>query len=121
MLIRIDHDRFAECPDDLAALILTDSFGGRALTDYSISEINALIHWTLGTFATDGKTWEENLQGVREIYANLPGRDPDLLPQALLMVQRYNQLITHDEIGRVDADWFQEENVASIPMPHKLR
>lgn len=108
MLIRIDHDQFAECPDELAALILTDPLGGQGLREYSITEINALVHWTLGTFADNGKTWEENLQEVRNIYSNLPGHNQDLLPQALAMVQHYNQTIAQEEIGRVDAEWFQE-------------
>lgn len=102
MLIRIEDDTLHECPDDLAALILASPGPGRDLHPFSVEEVNALIHWTLGGFSADNLTWEENLKNVRDAYEALIKPSPSKLDAALLLIRNYNENIKLAEVGLVD-------------------
>ncbi len=102
MWIRLPDETFAECPDEVAALILADPMSGNILPDFSLAEINALVHWGLGAFADDDLTWTEMLEEVKAAYLDLPGWSATNVEKAQQMILNYNTLVKPEEIGRVD-------------------
>ncbi len=103
MLIRLsDNKTLAECPDDIAAMILADPTSGDDMPDYSLTEINGLVHWALGFCAGENQTWGDTLQKARRVYSEMPGWNADNLDKALQMVQDYNAKVQEKDIGWVD-------------------
>lgn len=100
MLILVD-DTLHDCPDDLAALILVDPSCGDDLPDFSIEEVNAIVHGVLGTFHDENLSWEANIEKMREHYATVPHPAPADLAAALKMVENYNQNIKLKDVACV--------------------
>ncbi len=104
MLIKIYNDELVEFPDDLAARILATPLLDENVPDYSIEEINALIHGVLGALFEEEWTLEKNIAEVRDIYA--PQRIPNAanLEKALALIRHYNENIAVEDIAWVSAD-----------------
>ncbi len=111
MLIRIFDDAIVEFPDDLAALILADPSYGDDFPEFSIDEVNAIIHGTLGAFFDQDFTLEKNIKKVRDRYASLESPSISNLDAALASIRNYSQNIDVNDIGLVDKNLlFSSEN-----------
>lgn len=125
MQIRIPDGPLLAIPDELAAMILADPMSGDAqLPEFTLEEINGLVHWAMGTFSEPELTWDEIIQKTIRIYSELPGWNAEHLKKALEMVQHYNRTIKEEDIGRVDMALFfgtgkQDENVIENEEPAK--
>ncbi len=104
MLIKAYNNTLLEFPDDLAALILADPVGGQDVPDYSIEEINAIIHGVLGALFEEELTLEQNIALVSTSYSQQNPVDDKNLEKAFSLVQHYNQNIQLAEIAQVSPD-----------------
>ena len=104
MLIRIYNDELVEFPDDLAARILATPIMDEDVPDYSIEEVNALIHGVLGALFEEELTLEQNIAEVRNIYAPQCPASASNLEKAFALIRNYNEKIAVDDIARVRAD-----------------
>lgn len=107
MQIRTPDGPLLAIPDELAAMILADPMSGDVqLPEFTLEEINGLVHWAMGTFSEPELTWDEIIQKCVRIYSELPGWNAEHLKQALDMVHHYNRTIKEEDIGRVDMALF---------------
>ncbi len=104
MLIKIYNDELVEFPDELAALVLTNPVFDQNVPDYSLEEVNAVVHGVLGTYFEEGFTLEQNIAEVRDIYASQRTPSAANLAKALALIRHYNQNIAVEDIARVRAD-----------------
>lgn len=104
MLIRIYNDQIVEFPDDLAAVLLACPLIGSDVPDYSIEEVNAVIHSILGAFFEEEFTLEQNIAAIREIYAPQCPPVAANLKKAFSLIMSYNENIAMDDIAHVGAD-----------------
>lgn len=104
MLIKIYNNKLVEFPDDLAARILATPLMDEDLADYSIEEVNALIHGVLGALFEEEWTLNQNIAEVRSIYA--PQRAPSAanMEKAHALIKHYNDNIGLEDIAWVSAD-----------------
>lgn len=114
MLIRIFDDAIVDFPDDLAALILADPSFDDDFPEFSIVEVNAIIHGTLGAFFKQHFSLNENIERVRDRYASIASPNAVNLAAALASIRNYNSNIEIEEIGVIDRSFlFSSENAIS--------
>ncbi len=101
MLIKIYNDELVQLPDDLATLILASPLVGNDVPNYTLEEVNAVVHGILGTFFEEEATLAQNIAEVREIYAARPAPCHANLEKAAALIANYNQQIAPADIGRV--------------------
>lgn len=104
MLIKIYNDELVEFPDELAALVLTNPVFDQDLPDYSLEEVNAVVHGVLGTFFEESFTLEQNIAEVKDIYASQRAPSAANLEKALAMIRHYNENIAVEDIAWVRAE-----------------
>lgn len=104
MLIRIYNDEIVEFPDDLAARILAIPIVDEDVPDYSIEEVNALIHGVLGALFEEELTLEQNIAEVSDIYAPQCPVSAANLEKAFALIRNYNENIAVADIACVSAD-----------------
>ncbi len=104
MLIKIYNDELVEFPDELAALTLIDIGFDHDTPNYSLEEVNAVVHGVLGTFFEEGLTLEQNIAEVKDIYAAQRPPSAANLEKALALIRHYNENIAVEDIAWVSAD-----------------
>lgn len=106
MLIRSHHNELLEYPDDLVTMMLASPFHGDLddESDWSIQEINCLIHAMLGTSFDETLTLEQNIEKIRHVYAPFGEPTAANLQRAQALVRLYNENITVNEIGYSDKE-----------------
>jgi hypothetical protein len=104
MLIKIHNDELVEFPDALAAQILATPIVAKTVPDYSIEEVNAVIHGILGALFEDELTLEQNIQAVRAIYDAQGPASAANLAKATGLIRNYNENIAVEDIAWVSAD-----------------
>ena len=120
MLIRSHINELLEYPDDLVAMMLASPFHGDLddESDWSIQEINCLIHAMLGAAFDETLTLEQNIEKIRHVYAPFGEPPAANLKRAQALVRLYNENLPVEEIGRVDSETiravFPFQNTAHI-------
>lgn len=104
MLIKIDNDELVEFPDALAAQILASPIVVQSVPDYSIEEVNAVIHGVLGALFEDELTLDQNIQAVQAIYEAQHPASAGNLAKAMGLIQNYNDNIAVKDIAWVSQD-----------------
>lgn len=106
MLIRSHNNELLEYPDDLVAMMLASPFHGDLddESDWSIQEINCLIHAMLGAAFEDTLTLEQNIEKIRHVYAPFGEPTAANLKRAQALVCLYNENLTAEEIGYSDKE-----------------
>lgn len=101
MLIRLDEGTLREFPDDLAALILADPSCGDDVAEFSVDDVNLLVHAVFGTLYDSTMSYEDNLRKARNACHMLGAPSEKTYQAALAAVRLYNQHIASDKIGAV--------------------
>ncbi len=120
MLIRSHNNELLEYPDDLVAMMLASPFHGDLddESDWSMQEINCLIHAMLGAAFDETLTLEQNIEKIRNLYAPFGEPTAANLKRAQALVRFYNENLTVDEIGYSDKETiravFPFQNTAHI-------
>lgn len=104
MLIKIHNDELVEFPDALAAQILASPIVAQSVPDYSIEEVNAVIHGVLGALFEDELTLAQNIQAVQAIYSAQHSVSAANLAKAMALIQNYNENIAVKDIASVSPE-----------------
>ncbi len=106
MLIRYHNNELVEYPDDLIVLMLASPLHGDLddESDWSIKELNCLIHAMLGTGCDETLSLEQNIEKIRTIYERFGQPTAANLARAQALVQFYNETLSADEIGYSDKE-----------------
>lgn len=104
MLIRSDDNTLVEYPDELVAMMLASPFHGELgeADEWSIDELNCLIHGMLGTFFDESLSLAQNIAKIEESYAQLGSPSESNLAKARALVKFYNENLSEAEIGIAD-------------------
>ncbi|WP_444956964.1 hypothetical protein [Microbulbifer sp. ZKSA002] len=105
MLIRIETGELIEIPEELGALVLIDPFSSSSgQPEFSAEEVNALVHSILGTYFDSELSREENINKVKEIYAQFEPPSAEALSIARKSIEAYVKEIESAQVGMIDGE-----------------
>lgn len=102
MLIRVSEEQLREFPDNLAALILADPLCSDEECDFSVEDVNLLVHGIVGTHYDFSLSYESNIEKIEALYNSMGEPNNQTYLAAQTAVDLYNQTVEVNEIGLVD-------------------
>lgn len=102
MLIRVSEEHLREFPDELAALILADPLCSDDECDFSVEDVNLLVHGIVGTHYDFSLSYESNIEKIEALYKSMGEPNNQTYLAAEKAIDLYNQSVESQDIGLVD-------------------